>query len=266
MEGYGSAIPTRVYALPFPRTTLHGRRAIGYHRPDELNWRFLGFLNVKYVVTANQALYRNAVALPKGGWREAAPADVAIIENPLPHRAPCLFHWAGAGGGRAPVRRYWRFSAAMFSRFAAISIRCCRGLKTGTIPNGTSRTRRLKAWWKANLPGTDYGVDGPIDTIFAGDRIEVKMSPSERRRFLVLNELHHPGWRAVIDGRETPIYATNVYMRGLVVPPGATRVVLRFRPWANSPAAWMIYGLALTLLVGGAIYLRKPAGGNPRVS
>ncbi len=43
-------------------------------------------------------------------------------------------------------------------------------------------------------------------------------------RFLVLNELYHPAWRAWVDGREGTIYPTNVVMQGLVMPAGAAAV------------------------------------------
>jgi uncharacterized membrane protein YfhO len=45
--------------------------------------------------------------------------------------------------------------------------------------------------------------------------------------FLVLSENAYPGWRARIDGAETPIYRADVTMQGVVVPPGTHRVEFR---------------------------------------
>jgi hypothetical protein len=58
-----------------------------------------------------------------------------------------------------------------------------------------------------------------------------------------LNELYHPAWQAWVDGKATEIYPTNVAMRGILVPPGATTVELRYVPFMVS---W--YGLALFAL------------------
>jgi hypothetical protein len=54
------------------------------------------------------------------------------------------------------------------------------------------------------------------------------VDPSPNARFLVLNEMYHPRWRAFAGGRELEIEPTNLAMRGMLVPPGVTDVQLRF--------------------------------------
>ncbi|MFL5802173.1 MAG: YfhO family protein [Roseiflexaceae bacterium] len=49
-------------------------------------------------------------------------------------------------------------------------------------------------------------------------------------RFLVLSEMYFPGWRAYVDGVETPIYQTNYLFRGVVVPSGQHTLVFAYRP------------------------------------
>ena len=69
--------------------------------------------------------------------------------------------------------------------------------------------------------------------------------------FLVTSEVHYPGWRAWIDGREASIAQTNVAFRGLAVPAGVHRVVMRFQPailwWsaAVSAVAWAAFAPAM---------------------
>jgi uncharacterized membrane protein YfhO len=42
--------------------------------------------------------------------------------------------------------------------------------------------------------------------------------------FVVLSENAYPGWRALVDGSEVPIYRTDVTLQGVVVPPGTHRI------------------------------------------
>jgi uncharacterized membrane protein YfhO len=42
--------------------------------------------------------------------------------------------------------------------------------------------------------------------------------------------MYFPGWRAYVDGVETPIYPTNYLFRGVVVPAGQHTVVFAYRP------------------------------------
>ena len=76
-----------------------------------------------------------------------------------------------------------------------------------------------------------FATDGMLTATFDGDRVLVRVDPSSEDRFLVLNEMYHPAWHAWVDGRPTEIYPTNLVMRGLVVPAGATTVELRHVPF-----------------------------------
>ena len=47
---------------------------------------------------------------------------------------------------------------------------------------------------------------------------------------LVLTDLHHPDWRARIDGTEARIERVNVAFRGVLLQPGRHEVVFRYQP------------------------------------
>ena len=60
-------------------------------------------------------------------------------------------------------------------------------------------------------------------------RMELEVD-AQSRGLLVLSENYYPGWRATIDGQNAPIYRVDSGLRGLVVPRGHSRVVLRYAP------------------------------------
>ena len=50
------------------------------------------------------------------------------------------------------------------------------------------------------------------------------------RRFLVISEVWHPGWRAAVDGRAAPLYQTDIALQGLWLEPGRHMIDLRYWP------------------------------------
>jgi hypothetical protein len=65
-------------------------------------------------------------------------------------------------------------------------------------------------------------------------------------RFLALSEMYFPGWRAYVNGVETPIYRTNYLFRGIVVPAGLHSVEFVHQPLPLMVGAGVS---AVTLLV-----------------
>jgi uncharacterized membrane protein YfhO len=88
---------------------------------------------------------------------------------------------------------------------------------------------------------------------------------SPQPAFLVTSEAHYPGWRAFLDGVETPIAMTNAAFRGLPVPAGRHRVEMRFEPaiLARS-AAVSIAGLVL--LAAAVLFGDRKRSGKPWIS
>jgi hypothetical protein len=92
-----------------------------------------------------------------------------------------------------------------------------------------------------------FSIAGTPRATFDHDRIDVQVDPSTSPRFLVVNELYHPGWRAWVDGTPAQIYPTNVVMRGVIVPPGTSTVEFRFVPFLVTGGAAAIFALGLAL-------------------
>ncbi len=95
---------------------------------------------------------------------------------------------------------------------------------------------------------TDEPVSSTTDTTaevqvlnYNAREIQLHTSRSEPG-FLVLSEIYYPeGWKATIDGEETPIYKTNYVLRGIEVPAGEHTVTFSFNPASHtwgSRIAW----------------------------
>ena len=71
---------------------------------------------------------------------------------------------------------------------------------------------------------------------------------ARRRSLLVLTDVHFPGWKAWVDGRETEIERVDYLLRGVPVPAGAHRVELRYEP-----ASWRAGSIVSVLAALGLL-------------
>jgi len=96
-----------------------------------------------------------------------------------------------------------------------------------------------------------------IRASYQNDRVTIDLDSTTGPRFLVLNELYHPGWRAFAGEIELPILPTNTVMRGVMVPPGVTRIEMRFVPFSRGWVALLCLLLGLIVAVAGCSGLRQ---------
>lgn len=73
---------------------------------------------------------------------------------------------------------------------------------------------------------------------------------------VVFCEVMYPGWKAYVDGKETPIFTADHFLRGLMVPDGTHKVEMRLEPtwwplvkWGLS--IWAFFTLSGFVLVFG---------------
>lgn len=78
-------------------------------------------------------------------------------------------------------------------------------------------------------------------------------------QFVVFSEVYYPaGWKAFIDGKESPIVRVNYTLRGLAVPAGKHAIEFRFEPedYVTGDRISLIAGIiSILALAGGCFYL-----------
>ena len=95
---------------------------------------------------------------------------------------------------------------------------------------------------------------------YAPNEITLSVS-AERPGLLFVSEIYHPSWRASVDGKEVPIYRTNVAFRAVPVPEGQHDLVFRYRSsemWIGGTTSAAT--LLLTLTAIGALASRRRRG------
>ncbi|MEW5870928.1 MAG: YfhO family protein [Chloroflexota bacterium] len=74
----------------------------------------------------------------------------------------------------------------------------------------------------------DY-KDSACITKYQPERVEIDAF-LDAPGLLILSDIMYPGWRAYVDGVETPILTTNLIMRGVLLTEGQHRVIFKYIP------------------------------------
>ena len=100
-----------------------------------------------------------------------------------------------------------------------------------------------------------------------GDQVEILSYEPQRvvisaelteKGYLVLTDAYYPGWRAVVDGLETPIYRANLLFRAVYLPAGKHRVEFIYDPLSFKLGAAISLVTLLALGLGIAKSLKSP--------
>jgi len=130
-------------------------------------------------------------------------------------------------------------------------------VREGKLPGGLSFEPYRTALVEEAVPFTGGELGGAAEACIErheAGRVVVK-TRADGEAFLVLGEVHYPGWRARIDGRSAHIYRTDSILRGVVVPPGEHRVEFIFRP-VSFVRGLAVSGLSALVLVGFLLWRR----------
>lgn len=230
--GYSSGLPQRLAALPWPPVAL-GLRTLtfgSFATAGSLPWHLLAFLNVKYAVKATQAFYKN---LPDASG--VPPLEITASPYPVVPRVFLARH-ARVVPDREAARSAITFGSGAEAQFI---------------------DPVAETVVEAPVPLAGLDGDGDVRSVFAGDLIELDLPPSLRPRLVVLNELYHPSWVAVAQGRRLPVIPANLVMRAVVVPPGIGHVEMRFEPFCRTRNVLIFAAGALAFGILAARFLSR---------
>jgi hypothetical protein len=102
---------------------------------------------------------------------------------------------------------------------------------------------------KIRLHGADGGAAEKVTVSrYEADLAELEVR-AEGRALLVLSEMYYPGWIAEVNGLPADTHKVDGAFRGMVVPAGTSRVILKYAPRS------VFIGAALTLLAFGGTFL-----------
>ncbi len=201
------------------RLFLHDGHPWGWYYPvDHLDSPVLDLLNVRYL-TASGAAAARVAADPRFRLSAHLPGQ-DVFENPAALPRFFLVHEVRVAPFLAEARE--TISAGVdFSRIAVVPAAVTLN------PGGPGETVRTVS--------------------YEPDALEVEVT-ALGSALLVISDNIYPGWRASLDGRETPIYAADIAFRAVQVPPGRHRIRMEFYPTILSWSLAISVLAALTLL------------------
>jgi hypothetical protein len=160
-----------------------------------------------------------------GGFVAGATANVVALPRHLPETQRLLgvTHYLA----REPK------SPGQPDMFAGAS-----GLKVFRVPDA-----RPRAW-------TEGCEGGNVQLLaYAPNRVRLRARTNCRAR-VILSDTYYPGWRAAVDGRDTPIVEAHGALRAVAVESGEHEVDFRYRPLSVfGGAALTAIGLLITAVV-----------------
>ncbi|HTS17368.1 MAG TPA: hypothetical protein VMP11_07340 [Verrucomicrobiae bacterium] len=121
------------------------------------------------------------------------------------------------------------------------------------IQNQDIRTVAVVMGSLPSVPSTPDPADSAEITEAWEGHLSVR-TESKSGGYLVISELWHPGWRARLDDRPSPLYRTNYALLGALIPPGQHQLIMNFYP-LHWHAALMITAVSFAILAAGLVVL-----------
>jgi hypothetical protein len=117
---------------------------------------------------------------------------------------------------------------------------------------------RQNVFRDAAITATSYDVVGTISLVRNDNDVLTYRSVSGANQFAVFSEVYYKaGWKAFIDGKESPIARVNYVLRGLSVPAGSHEIVFRFEPqgFYRGKTLTTIFSIAMLALLAAGLFL-----------
>ncbi len=187
---------------------------------------------------------------------------IAVLPEAPEASSPAAIY-RGRGAVLVPRPEAWPRAYVAQRVIPATSLdEAARLLSTGQPPRGSAI---VEANRQAGAPG-GLPAGGQVRLIIDSPRRVVLRAELPADGIVVLNDSWYPGWRAYVDGHETPILPANLMFRAVAVPAGAHEIELVYRPvsWVAGAIVTLLACLvAAGLLVWGLTEPRVSPGPEP---
>ncbi len=213
--------------------------------PSSLNSPLLDLLNVKYLVSLGPVhspnftlvydgevrIYRNEAVLPRAFLVERA-VDVPDESDALR-----------------------QMTAASFDPRETVVVE--RG-QTGEAAGGAKEQESgQSSGASTGIPYPTSSTQHSLITSYTPNRVEISANATAES-YLVLSDVYYPGWRATVDGVDTPILRADDTFRAVKLLPGKHAVVFEFKPFSFQLGlfAFMVASSLILLALGSVAVLR----------
>jgi len=184
---------------------------------------------------------------PESPVLDLAGVQIVLSRQPLSREilAKARFDYFGA----IPGRHVYLNPEALPRFFLVTSLRRAEGFEEAVrllnAPDFDPRSEAIVEEGDPPVEMSPHPAGGTVQLVrYQDSSLELDVE-TPVNAFLVTSEANYPGWRAWLDGEQQLIYYTDVAFRGLAIPAGKHRVVMRFEPatlwWgaAVSSLAWL---------------------------
>jgi hypothetical protein len=103
-----------------------------------------------------------------------------------------------------------------------------------------------------------FSGEGSIQLLKNDNDVITYKSNSAANQFALFSEIYYAsGWKALIDGKETPITRVNYVLRGLPIPAGAHNIEFRFEPpaYLKGRSITSTFSILLVVLLLAGIFM-----------
>ena len=111
---------------------------------------------------------------------------------------------------------------------------------------------------KIEIPDSNFPSSSGLIEIkrYEPNRIVLETLTS-KNSYLVTSEAYYPGWRLLIDSKESKIFETNLAFRGFTVPEGKHHIEMVFRPITYFVGKWISIMTNICLLAYGILLIYR---------
>jgi hypothetical protein len=105
-----------------------------------------------------------------------------------------------------------------------------------------------------NVPDSITKLNTPTSRAFdfTGSSITRLHTSASTNALLVTSDLYYPGWKASIDGAESPIFCADRLFRAVVVPPGQHIVEFKYEP-LSIKLGFLLFSITVTVVFVSAV-------------